>query len=123
MKEENVMYVKLENWEGILTKRYLLSTQMILLRILKAMKGYHFLRIRELKSKTKLLNNIKEMSQGIKKIEENIPKLTTSRSFVKEKETGKIEVKERVRAVKTKEDRDLEMQLLDIQEKLRALQI
>ena len=123
MTENEVRYVKLENNEGILTKRYLLSTQMNLLRILKAMKGYHALRLRELKSKTKLLNNIKEVSQNIKKIETNIPKLTTSHSFVREKESGKMGIRERKEVIRPGEDRDLEIQLRDIQEKLRALQI
>src|SRR3989344_7302292 len=78
MKDDQVKYVKLENSEGILTKRYLLSTQMNLLRILKAVKGYHQIRLKELKLKTSLLNNIREVSQDIKKIQLNVPKLTTS---------------------------------------------
>src|SRR3989304_2480543 len=122
MTEDEVRYVRLENSEGVLAKRYLLSTQMNLLRILRAIKGYHSLRLKELKAKTSLYNDIKEVNQDIKKIQTNIPKLTTSRSFVKEKDTGKIGIKERRDAIRPGGDRDLEMQLRDIQEKLRALQ-
>ena len=122
MTEDEVRYVRLENSEGVLAKRYLLSTEMTLLRILRAIKGYHALRLKELKAKTSLYNNIKEVNQDIKKIRTNIPKLTTSHSFVKEKDTGKIGVKERKEAIRPGGNRDLENQLREIQDKLRALQ-
>ncbi|MEK6829180.1 MAG: hypothetical protein AABY15_03555 [Nanoarchaeota archaeon] len=122
MAENEVRYVKLENNEGILAKRYFLSTQMNLLRILRAINGYHALRLKELKIKTGLLNSIKEISQNVRKIEMNIPKLTTSHSFIKDKESGKLRARETREAIRPGGDRDLEIQLRDIQEKLRALQ-
>lgn len=122
MKDEDVMYVRLEGNEGILAKRYFLSAEMNLLRILKAIKNYHEVRLSELKSKTRLLNNIKEVGQNIKKIQMNIPKLTTSHSFVRENESRKVEIRERKEVIKPGQDRDLEMQLREIQDKLRALQ-
>ena len=69
-----------------------------------------------------MLSNIKEVNQNIKKMQLNIPKLTTSRYFEKEKKSGKVEIRERKEAIRPGEDRDLEMQLRDIQEKLKALQ-
>ena len=122
MTEAEVRYVKLENSEGILARKYFLSTQMNLLRILKAIKGYHALRLKELKSKAKLLNGMREVSQDIKKIQMNIPKLTTSHFFVREKDTGKVQIREKTEAIRPGSDKDLEMQLRDIQEKLRDLQ-
>ncbi len=122
MTEDEFRYVKLETDEAILSKRDILSSQMNLLKILKAVKNYHALRVKELKAKTRLYNISKELHQDIRKIQLNIPKLTTSRSFVKEKGTGKMQVKERMQPIRTGGDRDLEIQLQDIQEKLRALQ-
>jgi hypothetical protein len=122
MAENEVRYVRLKSVEGILAERYFLSTEMNLLRILRAIKGYHALRLNELKIKAGLLNSIREISQNVKKIEMNIPKLTTSHSFVKNKETGKTEPRETREAIRPGGDRDLEIQLRDIQEKLRALQ-
>jgi len=122
MTEDEFRYVKLETDEAILSKRDILSSQMNLLKILKAVKNYHALRFKELKAKIRLYNIAKELHQDIRKIQLNIPKLTTSRSFVKEKETGKMQVKERMQPIRTGGDRDLEIQLQDIQEKLRALQ-
>jgi hypothetical protein len=121
MGSEEVRYVKLENNEGILAKRYFLSNQMNFLKLLKAIKGYHFFRLRELKARTNLLNDLREMKDNIKKLEMNIPKLTTARSFVKERETGKIGIKERKEAIRPGSDRDLEIQLREIQDKLREL--
>ena len=39
MKDEEVMYVRLEGDEAVLAKRYFLSTEMNLLRILKEIKN------------------------------------------------------------------------------------
>ncbi|MEX2017093.1 MAG: hypothetical protein WD876_01330 [Candidatus Pacearchaeota archaeon] len=122
MGESEVRYVKLESDEAVVGKRDLLSSQMNLLRILKSVKNYHNLRLKELKAKSKLYSNAKEFNQNLRKIQFNIPKLTTSHSFIKEKETGKIGVRERMQPIKSGGDRDLEIQLRDIQEKLRALQ-
>ena len=122
VSEKEVRYVRLENEEGILTKRYILSTQMYLLKILEAMKRYHQGRISELKIKAKLLDVLKDVKQNVEKIQINIPKLTTFRYFTKEKESGKMEIKEVKKPMKYQKDVELEMQLKDIQEKLRALQ-
>lgn len=122
MGSEEVRYVKLENSEGVLAKKYFLSSQMNFLNLLKAIKGYHYFRLKELKAKTKLLNSLRDIREEIKKIQVNIPKITTSHSFIKEKETGKIGIRERREAIRPGSDRDLEIQLREIQEKLRDLQ-
>lgn len=122
MADDEFRYVKLESDEAKIGKRDFLSSQVSLLRILKAVKNYHALRAKELKAKSKLYSGAKELGNDIKKIRENIPKLTTSRSFVKDKETGKIGIRQRTEPIRTGGDRDLEIQLREIQEKLRALQ-
>src|SRR3972149_4646188 len=122
MADDEFRYVRLESDEAITGKRDILSSQMNLLRVLKAVKNYHDLRLRELKAKSKLYGSAKEFGQNLKKLQADIPKLTTSRSFVREKETGKMQVKERMEPIRAGGDRDLEIQLQDIQEQLRALQ-
>jgi len=122
MTDEEFRYVKLESDEARIGKRDVLSAQMSLLKILGVIKNYHALRIKELKAKTKMYSNAKELNQNIKKIKENIPKLATAHSFVKDKETGKIGIKKRIEPITPGGNRDLEIQLREIQEKLRALQ-
>ncbi len=122
MAENEVRYVKLENADGILAKRYFLSTEMNLLRILRAINGYHALRLKELRIKATILNSIRDINKNVRKIEMNIPKLTTSHSFIKDKESGKMQTREIKEAIRPGGNRDLEIQLRDIQEKLRALQ-
>lgn len=122
MGDDEFRYVKLETNEGVLAKRDLLSTQMNLLKLLRSIKSYHALRLNELKARTNLYNFFKQINQGIRSLQANIPKLTTSHSFEKNKESGKIQIKEKREAIRHGGDRDLEMQLRDIQEKLRALQ-
>ena len=54
MKEENLINVKLEYGEALQSKKDILTSEMNLLRIAKALKNYHILRTKELKSKSKL---------------------------------------------------------------------
>lgn len=123
MANDEFRYVKFYGEEKVLAKTDLLSMQMNLLKILKAVKGYHAERLRELKIKSALLSRIKEVNQNVKKIQLNIPKLTTSRSFVRERESGKVEIRERKELVKPGEDRSLERELREIQDKLNAIRL
>jgi hypothetical protein len=121
MRDNEVKYVRLDGNEGILAKRYFLSTEMILLKILRGIKGYHNARVKELKEKTKLLNSLREINQNVRKIQNNIPKLTTSKLESEWEKPENIKTG-RMKTGESAEDRNLEMQLRDIQEKLRALQ-
>lgn len=122
MTNDEFRYVKLEGEEGIIAKTDLLSTQMNLLRLLKAIKGYHTARLKELKAKSALLTGIKEVNQNVKKIQLNIPKLTTYK-FIEKETKPEIKLSRKEETMKTSEDRSLERELREIQEKLNALQI
>ncbi len=120
-KEDNFMYVRLDNEEGVMGKRSVLSVQMGLLRILKSVRNFHRIRSNELKLKARLLKMTKETNLDIKKIQINIPKLTTSLHVGLER-ISKPEIKNIGVDAKTSKDKTLESQLRDIQEKLKALQ-
>lgn len=120
MKNENLIHVKLEYEEALQSKKEILSSEMNLIKIMKVMKHYRFLRLKELKTKLKLRQKIKEMVADIKKIKTTLPKLKIPEILQKDKTTKKLEKLE----IKKEPyyDKSLESQLKDIQRKLNALQ-
>jgi len=120
MKNENLIHVKLEYEEALQSKRDVLSSEMNLIQIIKVMRQYRFLRLKELKTKLKLYQKIKEVITDIKKVQTVLPKLKIPEILQKGKiteEPKRLEIKE-----EPYYDKSLESQLKDIQRKLNALQ-
>jgi len=111
MKEENLIHVRIDNSEGIRSKRDVLSSEMNLLKAAKAMERYFSLRREELKLKSSLSRKIRSSLVEIKKIQVSLPTPHGQQEFQKEK----IMFKETI-----KKD-SLESQLNDIRDKLRAI--
>jgi len=119
MKEENPVYVKLENDEALQSKRDILLLQMSLLRIMKIIKHYRLLRLEELKIKATTYRRLKDLITNLRKIKTNLPKIKVPhlKKGHEEDEFGK-----KIRETKEKEPDDgLETQLQEIQEKLMAI--
>lgn len=115
MTNENLIHVKFEYPEAVDSKKELLKTEMSVLKVVKFMRQYKTLRINELKSKRSLSSKIRKTITDIKKIQRILPKADVR------KDTEKItEIKNPRKKVKF--DREIEDQLKDIQEKLRAIQ-
>jgi len=118
MVEENLIHVKFEDSEAILAKRDILSSQMILLRIAKAIRGYNFYRAKELELKLLLYKKIKELQTNIGQLQKNLPKPKTPDILKKVEEEEKEFKKSKVKTY----DRSLEEQLQEIENKLNQLQ-
>ncbi len=109
--DKNLIHVRLEPAEAIESKKYLLLSEENLLEALKSANKYYSLRKEESRLKLKLSKKIKEISIAIRKLENNFPKMTRTRvAENKEKTTHKETHK-----------RDLEAELNEIREKLRAI--
>ncbi len=123
IKNENLIHVKLEHGEAIQSKKDILSSEMNLLRILQIIKKYHWLRSEELQLKLKLNKRIKNMVANIKKLQKILPELQIPSILKKgynEIKTENIEID----IPKTEEsayDKNLELQLFEIQEKLKSI--
>ena len=117
MKNDNLVYVKFDYDEGVQSKKIILSSEMNMIRILKIIKNYHSFRTEELKLKLKLYKKIKEINAKIKKIQDNLPEVETSKKLKKGVE--KIEIK---KSKEKKYDLDLEKQLMEIRGKLKELE-
>lgn len=123
MKNENLIHVKLEHKEALQSKKDILSSEMNLLRILQIIKKYHWLRSEELQLKLKFNKKIKEMVANIKKLQKTLPELQIPSILKKEYngiKTEKIEM-EIEETGDSPYDKNLEQQLLEIQEKLKSI--
>jgi len=120
MKNENLIYVKFEHDEAIQSKKDILSSEMGLIKIVKIMKRYHLLRMEELKLKLKLYRRLKEINKDVKKLQATLPRVEIPKILKKEGEEEPKKV-EKPQKVQVYED-SLEVQLQEIQNKLKSLQ-
>ncbi len=111
-----LIYVKFDYYESLESKRNVLSSEMSLLNIMKAMKKYNVLRQEEMRKKEQMLKLIKQLEATLKKSKASLPLPRTPEKTKK----GSKEESKSAKAIKTFDD-DLENQLREIQERLRAI--
>jgi hypothetical protein len=118
MIKENLIHIKLGYGEALQTKRDILSSQMTLLRIAKAIRGYGIYRSEELELKLVLYKKIKELKMNLGKLQKTLPKPKIP-DILKKEGQEKTEPKSK----KTKSpERGIEEQLQEIQKRLNELQ-
>jgi len=117
---ENLVHVKIEYNEALESKKDLLSLEINLIRIIKAIKKYKSVRAEELRLKNKLKRTTGSALTNIRKFQRTVPKIKIHRISKKDEEID--EFSEISNAKEDKHDRVLEIELEQIQEKLRALQ-
>jgi len=118
-KQNNLIHVKIEYDEALESKKDLLSSKMNLIKILRAVKKYNKLRARELKLKNKLKRRTTLTLTNIRKFQKTVPKIKIHKISKKE---DKDEFSEIIKPRESKKDMTLELELEQIQEKLRELQ-
>ena len=117
MSDENLIHIRLDYREAFNTKKGLLSSQMYLLRLLRNIESYKFLRMKELQQKQRLVEKIKKTKTSIKILERTLPKAKIPKYL---KKSGEESEKENFK-IKT-HDRNIESQLSEIKRKLDNLQ-
>ena len=118
------IHIKLEYPEALQAKKDVLGSELGLLRIAKAIKKHQVLRSDELKTKLRLHRKLKELKTNITKLQQVLPKVKIPEILEeKEEKEDEKEVKKKIRQkVKEKShDISLEVQLQEIQERLRQL--
>ena len=113
-----IIHVKLEYSQALEAKRDILSLELNMINIAKRIRNYQKIREKEMREKNKLKTALAEVKNNIKKIEsiwprEHFPELE---KFEEKMEQGFAEDKKQAR-----HNADLEIQLKEIQERLRAL--
>ena len=125
----STVHIKLEQPEAIEIKRDVLNSEMDLIKIIRIIRKYKILRMRELRLKEELRKNMSTSITNIKKLQIMLPKGKMPKIDHDEEEEKDI-----LKKVKTYTPKDqkaeqdkkrfdsLEMELSDIQSKLRALE-
>ena len=116
MEEENPVYFGLNYYESVEAKKNLLSAEMFLLNMMKIIRRYNILRAEELKIKFQVHKAIKKLDVAVRKTNSSFPFLK-----IPEKIEKMESFKKETKMIKNKFDEDLELQLREIQEKLRAI--
>ena len=97
--------------------KFLLSSEVSLLNLLKTIKRYSYLRTEEFKIKSKLYKDLKEIDLLLNKTRSLFPFVKIPKNM-KRQNLQKIESN----TIKSKADDDLESQLEEIQRKLKDLE-
>lgn len=116
MEEKNPVYLKLEYDESIESKKDILSSEMLLLNLIKSIKSYHSIRLEELKIKAGIYKAVKELNLTIKKTKSSFPFLKIPEK-AKRENLGKKEVIQQ----RGKTDNSLDLELQEIQKRLASI--
>ncbi len=114
MENENPVYVKLEYFESLESKRDLLSAEKSFLNMLKIIRRYNLLKIEEIKIRTQLRKIIKEVNLLVPKTKASFPTISNIPEMAN-REEKEIDV------TSNRFDNDIESQLREIQGKLDSL--
>jgi len=112
----NIIHIKLEYEEALEAKREILSSEIGLIKIVKIMKRYELLRNEELRLKTKLKRKSAEFNIEMRKLQRDLPEMQMPESIKRLEKEHNVPVK------REKQERDLEFELHEIQDKLNSLQ-
>jgi len=127
-EQTSPIHIRLDYGEAIFLRKEVLTSEMELIFILKAINKYAELRKQELTLKTTFYKILKKLSGNIKKMEKTlpgleIPKILKNSQKQKEIFEKKLESLPEVKPLskKSKTDDALEQQLLEIQRKIQSL--
>lgn len=122
MTSEQLIHLKLERGEALRLKRDLLSAQMGLLKTARTLRGYGYFRLEELKLKTTLYKEIKDVKFNIGKLQKILPKLKVPEILKRRERTETVKTTQPREEKETYRGDDLEIQLQEIQNRLNNLQ-
>ncbi|MEK6906282.1 MAG: hypothetical protein AABW81_01535 [Nanoarchaeota archaeon] len=120
-RDNELIHIRLGYDESVQAKKDILSLEVNLINTLKALKKYKNLRTEELSKKLKLSKKTKDVKNNIRNIQLNLPKMDIP-EIIKRKEEIINEPIKNIKGVKNNiYDRNLEMELQEIKEKLASL--
>ena len=124
-KNENLIHVRLDYEEAREAKKDMLSLELNLVKLIRAIKTFKSLRAEELRLKNRLKTQISEFLKDMRRLKIELPELEIPRILRHDEETGEIEGRRELDALSKKIDKkydsDIEEQLKDIRERLREM--
>ncbi len=115
---KNLIHIKLERSEAIQSKRDVLKSEMDLLKMIKILKRYHSFRGEELQTKIKLHRKLAETKTNMSKLQKILPKMQIPEIL---KDDEEVEKKPKPKKRDEPYDESIELELQNIQNKLRKL--
>ena len=119
-REENPIHVMLTSNEAIEGKKDLLNSEVSLLKIYENISNYRELRLNELKKKSLIIKKFSEINRNLNLLQKILPELRFPKILQKENEEKFSEERIPVKTPKTRGN--IQSQLEEIQEKLKALE-
>lgn len=116
MSKDSSIHIRLEYEEAVMAKKGVLSSEVRLLKIAKAVREYGAYRVRETELKKNLAKKMREMKTNIGKLQRDLPKPRMPEILRKE-----TEEKEVSKSSKISYDKSLEEQIIEIQKRLNEL--
>lgn len=104
-------HVKLEYMEALSAKKYLLTMQLNLLKLMKKIRNYRLLRKKEIATKNKLKSHLTSFKNQLNSIQKSFPEHDIKDS-----------IKKSIKKQKQKKELDISDELHEIEAKLRALE-
>ncbi len=120
MVNQNLIHIKLGYKRALESKKEVLLLERDSLQIAQTIKNYHILRVNELNSKIKFNSKLKALLGDVRKLKRILPKVDIEKA--KEEKHEKVSKAKTKPVKKKKYSSDIEFQLMDIQNKLNALQ-
>ncbi|MCK5624476.1 hypothetical protein KAI04_01390 [Candidatus Pacearchaeota archaeon] len=115
-----IIHVKLEYNEALQSKKDILSSEIGLLKVAKAIKKHQILRSDELKIKLRLHRKLKELKTNITKLQQVLPKVKIPEILEGKRESPEEQII-KPKIEKRAHDSGLESQLAEIQARLKEL--
>jgi hypothetical protein len=119
MNSEQIIHIKLEYDEALELKRQTLNSETTLLQLRGSIQRYHKLRSLELKQKSKLQRDLKEVITGINKLHVELPQIRIPRILENGVTEKHFEILKQEKSKKY--DNSIESQLKEIQSKLNSM--
>ncbi len=116
---ENLIHVMFEMNEAVSLKREILHSEKSFLIMAKIVRNYSILRRNELRLKAGVYRKLKEVMSNINKLQKSLPRIKIPEFLHKEKAEREESYRDERKGSYLKSD--IESQLQEIQEKLRAL--
>jgi len=119
MGKEDPLYLKIDYKNALISKKEILTLELLFLRINKIRKKYHILRLKDLEIKQQLEKRIDQIKKDLEKISTYLPEFKIPKDIQKKR---KIKVKEKINEERISYNKSLDIQLIEIQNKLNNLE-
>ncbi|NMB66455.1 hypothetical protein GYA25_00100 [Candidatus Woesearchaeota archaeon] len=119
MGKEDPLYLKIDYKNALISKKEILTLELLFLKMNQIRKKYHVLRLKDFEIKEKLQKSINQIKKDLEKISDYLPEFKIPKDIQRKR---KIRVEEQIKEEKISYNKGLDIQLMEIQNKLNNLE-